>query len=123
MQQSWFRMTAAAVVAMTAGCTPPARVVEQTPERASGCFHRIYADGPPGSGMGGVLYTLSTDAGATRMLEVTPEQLRRAGGASALDGARVSVVLVPSRDSTSSRARPSRVQEIRREPSTSGAPC
>jgi hypothetical protein len=123
MQHLWLRITAAATLALTTACTPPARVGEQRSERLSGCLHRIYADGPPGSGEGGVLYTLSTDAGATRVLDVRPEQLRRSGGASTLEGARVSVVLPSSRDSSSSHARPARVLEIRREPSRSGVSC
>ena len=123
MQYLWLRITAAAVVITTTACTPPAQVADQGSERVSGCFHRLYADGPPGSGEGAVLYTLSTDTGATRVLEIAPEQLQRAGGASTLESTRVSVLLLPTHDASSSRGRPARVLEIRREPSTSGVSC
>ena len=89
----------------------------------SGCFRRIYGDGPPGSGSGGQWYTLTTDVGATRLLEVSPSVLARAGGPSLLDGARVSVLLAPTRDSSAARARATTVREIRRESGDSSAPC
>jgi hypothetical protein len=57
------------------------------------------------------------------LLEVSPSLIASAGGPSLLDGARVSVVLAPSRDSSSAQVRKERVLEIRREPSTSGRPC
>ena len=92
-------------------------------ERLSGCFRRIYGDGPPQSGAGRVWYTLTTDAGATTLLEVSPALLAGAGGPSLLDGARVSVVLEATRDSSAVRARTARVREIRRQPGDSAARC
>lgn len=92
-------------------------------ERLSGCFRRVYSDGPPGSGLGGVAYTLTTDAGATRLLDVSPSLLADAGGSAFLDGTRVRVVVEPPRDSSGVRARAARVREIRREQRDSNTPC
>jgi hypothetical protein len=111
------------LLAGTAACSTPARVRESDGEQLSGCFRRIYGDGPPRSGAGGVWYTLTTDAGATTVLEVSPSLLAGAGGPSLLDGARVRVVLEPMRDSSNVRAQTARVRDIRRESHRSGAPC
>ena len=92
-------------------------------ERLSGCFRRIYADGPPGSGAGGVAYTLTTDAGATRLLDVSPALLARAGGPTLLEGTRVSVVLEPARDPSGASERAGRVREIRPVRRDSSASC
>ena len=73
--------------------------------------------------MGGVWYTLTTDAGATSLLEVSPSLLAAAGGPTILDGARVSVVLDAARDSSAGRARTARVREIRRDSGDAGKPC
>ena len=98
---------------------------EPDAEQISGCFRRIYGDPPPPGGAGSVSYTLTTDAGATKLLEVSPALLDSAGGPSRLDGARVSVVLAPApaRDSLTARAQTARVRAIRRDPVTSGATC
>src|SRR5918997_986860 len=104
MRQSWLRISVGVLLAAGA-CMTPARASESDAERLSGCFRRIYGDGPPSSGTGRVWYTLTTDAGATRLLDVSPALLGKAGGPSLLDGARVSVVLAPSRDSSDARAR------------------
>ena len=92
-------------------------------ERLSGCFRRIYADGPPGSGLGGVAYTLTTDAGVTRLLDVSPALLAQAGGPTLLDGTRVRVIVEPPRDSSGVRARAARVRELRPEHRDSNTPC
>jgi hypothetical protein len=123
MSQAWSRFSVVVLLAASEACWTSGRVADAGTEKLSGCLRRIYADGPPGSRAGGVLYTLTTDAGSTRLLDVSPEQLVRAGGASAVDGTRVSVVLAPSPDSSTAGARLARVREINREPSTSGAPC
>ncbi len=123
MLRSWTRFSVAALVVGAEACMTPAPVGESSTERLSGCFRRIYADGPPGSGAGGVLYTLTTDAGTTRLLEVSPELLAGAGGPSVLDGTRVTVLVAPVRDSSRAPARTARVSDIRREPATSGASC
>jgi hypothetical protein len=112
-------VSTAVLIAVAASCRTAAPVAEQQPERVVGCFRRLYADGPPPSGAGRVWYTLTTDAGATTMLDVSPAQLDSAGGPSRLDGSRVSVVLAPAADSSAGR-RAARVRAIRREP---GAPC
>ena len=124
MQQSLsLRMSVAALLASAAACRTPARVHESDAEQLTGCFRRIYGDGAPPGVTGSVFYTLTTDAGATRLLEVSPAVLDGAGGASLLDRTRVSVVLAPMRDSASARVRSARVREIRRERGTAGAPC
>src|SRR5687767_15407540 len=123
MPRSWTRFSVAALVVGAEACMTPAPIGESSSERLAGCFRRIYADGPPGSGAGGVMYTLTTDAGTTRLLEVSPALLAGAGGPSVLDGTRVSVMVAPARDSTSARARTARVSAIRREPASSGASC
>ena len=68
-------------------------------------------------------YTLTTDAGARMLLEVSPSQIASAGGPSLLDGARVSVVLAPARDSANARVQTARVRDLRREAVTSGPSC
>lgn len=73
--------------------------------------------------MGGVWYTLTTDAGATRLLQVSPSLLAAAGGPTLLDGARVSVVLEAARDSSENRERTARVREIRRDSGDAAKPC
>src|SRR3954471_19152764 len=113
MQQLCLIMSAAALLATAAACRTPARVNESDTEQLSGCFRRIYGDGPPPSASGSVFYTLTTDAGATRLLEVSPAVLDSAGGPSLLDRTRVTVVLRAPRDS---RARTARVRDIRRAP-------
>lgn len=123
MPRLWTRFSVAVLLVGAAACVTPAPVGESSSERLSGCFRRLYGDGPPGSGSGKVLYALTTDAGSIRMLDVSPEQLVRAGGPSLLDGTRVSVVLASSRDSSNTSARVSRVLDIRREAPTSGSPC
>jgi hypothetical protein len=123
MYRVWSRITVAALVASAAACRPPASRIEATTERVTGCFRRIYADGPPADRSGSTLYTLTTEAGSTMLLEVSPAQLTSAGGVSRLDGARVIVVLAPMRDSSTGRPRTARVHEIRLEPGTSGSPC
>lgn len=107
------------LLAAAAACTPRTPVADAQPERVVGCFRRMYADGPPRSGAGGAWYTLTTDAGATTILDVSPALLDSAGGPSRLDGSRVGVVLAPASDSTAAM-RAARVHAIRREP---GAPC
>jgi hypothetical protein len=124
MQQlSSLSMSVAALLAGAAACRAPARVNESNAEQLTGCFRRIYADGAPPTVTGSVFYTLTTDAGATRLLEVSPALLDGAGGASLLDRQRVSVVLAPTQDSANARARGAQVREIRRSPGSSGAPC
>ncbi len=123
MPQSWPRLSVAALLAGAAARRTPARSSESNAERVSGCFRRIYDDGPPGSGAGGVWYTLTTDAGATTMLEVSPSLLAAAGGPTTLGGARVSVVLGPARASSDARVPTVRVREIRREPDASVTRC
>src|SRR5215207_7959932 len=122
MQRVWL-IISAAIVSAAAACRTPARTSETDAERLSGCFRRIYGDGPPLGGAGSVRYTLTTDAGATTLLEVSPAMLDSAGGPSRLDGARVSVVLAPARDSSTVRARTAQVRAIHRDPGSAGAPC
>ena len=73
--------------------------------------------------MGGVWYTLTTDAGATRLVEVGSSLLAAAGGPTTLDGARVSVLLAPVRATSDARVPTARVREIRRESDASGTRC
>ena len=120
MQKSYVTINAAALLAAAASCRTPPPVAERPAERLVGCFRRQYADGPPGSGAGGAWYTLTTDAGATTILDVSPALLDSAGGASRLDRSRVSVVLAPAADSSTAGTRAVRVRAIRRKP---GAPC
>ena len=120
MQQLHVAMTAVVLLAAAASCRTPAPVSEAQRERLVGCFRRQYADGPPRSGAGGAWYTLTTDAGTTTILDVSPALLDSAGGPTRLDGARVSVLLAPVADSSAAGRRTARVRAIRRE---SGAPC
>lgn len=83
----------------------------------------MYGDPPPTAVSGTVWYTLTTDAGATTLLELSPDLLASAGGATRLDRTRVSVIIAPARESTSARQRTAHVREIRRETGTSGASC
>jgi len=123
MPEPWLKISVAVLLAGAAACRTPPRASEPHTERLSGCFRRIYGDGPPTSGAGRVWYTLTTDRGATTQLEVSPALLAGAGGPSLLDGSRVSVLLAPTRDSSDARAPTMQVREIRREPATAGAPC
>jgi hypothetical protein len=123
MQQLCLMTSAAALLASAAACRTPARVNETDGGQLSGCFRRIYGDGPPPSVSGSVFYTLTTDAGATRLLEVSPAVLDSAGGPSILDRTRVTVVLVAPRGSAEARPRMARVREIRRARGSSGVPC
>jgi hypothetical protein len=122
MPRSWSRFNVVALLVIAVACSAPVRASQPDAVRLTGCFRRIYGDGPPGSGVGGVWYTLTTDAGATRVLELSPALLASAGGPSLLDGARVSVIVDPARDSSDSGATTARVREIRRD-SSSAAPC
>ena len=119
MQQSYVTISAAAVFTIAVSCRTPAQVAESKPDRVAGCFRRLYADGPPRSGAGGVRYTLTTDAGATTKLDVSPALLDSAGGASRLDGSRVSAILAHADDSTDARAGVARVIALRLQ----GASC
>ena len=123
MPSSWGSLSVAVLLAAAAACRTPARVGDAGMERLSGCFRRIYADGPPGSGVGGVSYTLTTDAGATTLLDVSSALLADAGGPTLLDGMRVRVVLEVARNSSGVRARTARVREIRREHRDSTVSC
>ena len=108
------------MLAAAASCRTPAPLAETPPDRLAGCFRRLYADGPPRSGAGGAWYTLTTDAGATTILDVSPALLDSAGGPSRLDGSRVSVVLAPAADSATAGRRAAQVRAIRAE---AGASC
>jgi hypothetical protein len=119
MQKSYVMTNAVALLA-AAACRTPTPIAGSPPERVVGCFRRQYADGPPRSGAGGAWYTLTTDAGATTILDVSPAQLDSAGGPSRLDGSRVSVILAAGGDTSAARTRGARVRAIRREP---GGPC
>ena len=112
-------INAAALLAIAVSCRTPAPMAESKPDHVVGCFRRLYADGPPGSGAGAALYTLTTDAGSTTRLDVSPALLVSAGGVSRLDGARVSAILSRAKDSTDARARAARVVALHLE----GASC
>ena len=58
MQQSYVTINAAALLAIAVSCRTPAPMAESKPDHVVGCFRRLYADGPPGSGAGAALYTL-----------------------------------------------------------------
>lgn len=118
MQQSYVTINAAALLAIALSCRTPLRMAESKPDHVVGCFRRLYADGPPRSGVGAALYTLTTDEGSTTTLDVSPALLDSAGGVSRLDGSRVSAVLLPAEASTDARARPARVVALRREGSS-----
>jgi hypothetical protein len=118
MPKSYVTVHAVVLLAITSSCRTPAPVAEVQPDRIVGCFRRQYADGPPGSAAGGSWYTVTSDAGATTILDVSPAQLDSAGGASRLDRSRVTVVLTPADSTVVKRA--ARVRAIRREP---GTPC
>jgi hypothetical protein len=120
MQKSYVTLNAGAALAAAMSCRTPAPVAESQPDRVIGCFRRLYADGPPGSGAGGLRYTLTTDAGVTTLLDVRLALLDSAGGATRLDGARVSVVLSPTENASAARTRGMPVRAIRRE---AGASC
>ena len=120
MQKSYVTLNTAALLAAAVSCRAPAPIAEPQLDRIVGCFRRLYADGPPHSGAGGSWYTLTTDAGATTILDVSPALLDSAGGPSRLDGSRVSVVLSPAGDSSATGKRAARVRAIRRE---AGASC
>ena len=115
MQQSYVTMNAAALLAIAVSCRTPAPMAESKPDQVVGCFRRLYADGPPRSGAGGSLYTLTTDAGTTTTLDVSPALLDSAGGVSRLDGSRVSAIFSPARDSMEARAGVARVIALRIE--------
>jgi hypothetical protein len=117
MQQSYVTINAAALLAIAVSCRTPAPMAESKPDQVVGCFRRLYADGPPRSGAGGAVYTLTTDAGSTTRLDVGPALLDSAGGVSRLDGSRVSAILSPAEDSTDARRRMARVVALRREAS------
>ena len=120
MHTSYGTIRVVALVAAASSCRTAPPIADAQPERVVGCFRRQYADGPPRSGAGGSWYTLTTDAGATTILDVSPALLDSAGGPTRLDGSRVSVVLAPVADSSTAGRRAARVRAIRREP---GAPC
>jgi hypothetical protein len=123
MQSLYLRISAAVVVANAVACSTPPQPRESSPERISGCFRRLYGDPPPTATSGTVWYTLTTDAGDTRLLEVSPALLANAGGPTLLDRTRVSVILEPALDSAAARTRAVRVREIVREPAASGTAC
>lgn len=120
MQKSNVAANTVALLGVVASCRAPAPIADTHPERVVGCFRRMYADGPPRSGAGGAWYTLTTDAGATTILDVSPALLDSAGGPTRLDGSRVSVVMAPATDSSTAGRRAAHVRAIRRE---SGAAC
>jgi hypothetical protein len=122
MQRLCLSISAAAVLVSAAACKTPPRVGESDSERLSGCFRRIYGDPPPSATSGSVFFTLTTDAGETQFLEVSPALLASAGGPTLLDRARVSVIVAPTADSLRAQNRAVRVREIKRE-SGSGASC
>ena len=115
MQQSYVTISTAAVLTIAVSCRTPAPVSESKPDRVAGCFRRLYADGPSRSGAGRSLYTLTTDAGTTTRLDVSPALLDSAGGVSRVDGSRVSAILSPTHDSTDARAAVARVIALRVE--------
>ena len=118
MPKSYVMGNAVVLLAAASSCRTPVPVAEVQPDRIVGCFRRQYADGPSGSTAGGNWYTLTSDAGATTILDVSAAQLDSAGGASRLDRSRITVVLAPADSSSGKRA--TRVRAIRREP---GTPC
>ena len=123
MQRLCSSISAAAVVVSAATCSTPPRVGTSDSERLSGCFRRIYGDPPPSATSGSVFFTLTTDAGETQLLEVSPALLASNGGPTLLDRTRVSVSVVPTADSSRSQNRAVRVREIKRESVASGPPC
>jgi hypothetical protein len=123
MQRLCVRISAAAVVVSAVACRTSARVSESDAERLSGCFRRIYGDPPPSANSGSVFFALTTDAGETQLLEVSPALLASAGGPTLLDRARVSVVIAPPRDSSGAKNRAVRVREIKRESAASAPAC
>ena len=118
MQQSYVTMNVAALLAIAVSCRTPAPMAESKPDHVVGCFRRQYADGPPRSGAGGALYTLTTDEGSTMRLDVSPALLDIAGGVSRLDGSRVSAIVSLAEDSTHARARLAHVVALRRQGSS-----
>lgn len=123
MKPSCSTICAALLLANAAACRTPAHPGASEPERLSGCFRRIYGDPPPTATSGTVVYTLTTDAGETRVLEVSPATLAAAGGPTRLERSRVSVILDPAGDSAGARPTAARVRQITREPGASAASC
>ena len=123
MQPLCLRITAAVVVVSAVACRTPPRPSQSNLERLSGCFRRLYGDPPPTATTGTVWYTITTDAGETRLLDLSPALLASVGGPTRLERTRVSVILEPAGDSAKAGTKAARVREIAREPGVPGASC
>ncbi len=102
----------------TTACASSAGAAAQ-PVPIEGCLHLIYGDPPPSGGASTARFMIDAGDGVLHAVRIGSAIVHAAGGATALDRARVRLEVVP----TSRSDAPPVVRSISRLDSAGGPPC